>query len=250
MDSPDTTAGSLPSDESSTLQPPQLERFQPERSRDGDAQPQSDGELPELDRSVELVARFQAGDEEALAALWSRYEERLLRIVRIELRAQLRPKLDPHDVLQDAYLQARKSMTSFELRSHGAILGWLATIVRNRLRDDWKRFSAERRDVARESPVHRLVDPDRSEEFVVLTKTDNTPSKYASANEIQTLIDAQVTALEPEDQRRALILRDYYDLPWDEIAGELGKATPEAARELHRRGRLKLIESVRKRLDA
>lgn len=76
------------------------------------------------------------------------------------------------------------------------------------------------------------------------------PSKYASGNEIQALIDAQVTALEPEDQRRALILRDDYGLSRDEIADELGKATPEATRELHRRGRPKLIESVRKRLDA
>lgn len=221
-----------------------------EPAREDDSRPPGDGDLPELDRSVDLVARFQAGDEKALGALWSRYEERLRRIVRVELRAQLRPKLDPDDVLQDAYLQARKYMTSFELRSHGAILGWLATIVRNRLRDDWKRFTAEPRDVARESPAHRMVDPDRSEEFIVLTQTDNTPSKYASANEIQTLVDAQVAALEPEDQRRAVALRDYYDLSWVEIAEELGKPTPEAARELHRRGRLKLIERIRNRLDA
>jgi RNA polymerase sigma-70 factor (ECF subfamily) len=209
-----------------------------------------DGELPELDHSVHLVARFQKGDEEALADLWARYEERLRRIVRVELRAQLRPKLDPEDVLQDAYLQARKNMTSFELRSHGAILGWLATIVRNRLRDDWKRFTAERRDVGRESPLHRMVDTDRSEEFIELTETDNTPSKYASANEIQTLVDAAVASLQPEDQRRAVVLRDYYDLSWAEIAEELGKPTPEAARELHSRGRLKLLERVRDRLES
>jgi len=229
--------------------PAELPR-EPDSEGSDDSRPPAGGELPELDRSVDLVARFQRGDEEALAALWSRYEERLRRIVRVELRAQLRPKLDPDDVLQDAYLQARKSMTSFELRSHSAILGWLATIVRNRLRDDWKRFTAERRDVARESPVHRMVDPDRSEEFIVLTQSDNTPSKYASANEIQTLVDAQVAALEPEDQRRAVVLRDYYDLSWVEIAKELGKPTPEAARELHRRGRLKLIERIRDRLDS
>ncbi|MHC4838623.1 MAG: RNA polymerase sigma factor [Planctomycetota bacterium] len=108
------------SDETRDSSAEQGHRVEP--TREDDTQPPSDGDLPELDRSVDLVARFQAGDEEALAALWARYEERLRRIVRVELRAQLRPKLDPDDVLQDAYLQARKNMTSFELRSHGAIL--------------------------------------------------------------------------------------------------------------------------------
>src|SRR5262249_59025401 len=52
----------------------------------------------------ELLRRAKAGDERALAALFSHYRERLKRMVRLRLHPRLSRRVDASDVLHDAYL--------------------------------------------------------------------------------------------------------------------------------------------------
>jgi RNA polymerase sigma-70 factor (ECF subfamily) len=56
------------------------------------------------DDSEELLRRAAAGDEAALAARWERYRARLRQMVRLRLDRRLQGRVDPSDVLQDAYL--------------------------------------------------------------------------------------------------------------------------------------------------
>src|SRR5262249_40354380 len=52
----------------------------------------------------DLLQRVQRGDQRALVALFTRYRDRLRRMVRLRLDRRLQGRLDPSDVLQDAYL--------------------------------------------------------------------------------------------------------------------------------------------------
>jgi RNA polymerase sigma-70 factor (ECF subfamily) len=56
------------------------------------------------DDSEELLRRAAAGDQAALAALWERHRARLRLMVRLRLDRRLRGRIDPSDVLQEAYL--------------------------------------------------------------------------------------------------------------------------------------------------
>ena len=52
----------------------------------------------------DLLSRARSGDAHALAALFARYRGRLRRMVALRLDRRLQGRLDPSDVLQEAYL--------------------------------------------------------------------------------------------------------------------------------------------------
>ena len=56
--------------------------------------------------SNELVNRVLEGDEQALAQLFSECRARLWRMVNFRMDPRLRKRVDPDDVLQEAYLNA------------------------------------------------------------------------------------------------------------------------------------------------
>jgi RNA polymerase sigma-70 factor (ECF subfamily) len=59
----------------------------------------------DLSEHDDLLRRARAGDESALAALFTRYRYRLKRMVRLRLDRRLSGRVDASDVLQEAYLE-------------------------------------------------------------------------------------------------------------------------------------------------
>src|SRR5262245_6916154 len=55
------------------------------------------------DASGNLVARWQAGDQQAARELFHRYTDRLIALVRSRLTSQVGQRVDPEDVVQSAY---------------------------------------------------------------------------------------------------------------------------------------------------
>ena len=53
--------------------------------------------------SVQLVARWQAGDEAAAEALFARYADRLTQLAASRLARRLAARIDPEDVVMSAY---------------------------------------------------------------------------------------------------------------------------------------------------
>ena len=58
------------------------------------------------DDDAPLQDRVQAGDHHALGELFGRHRGRLLKMVRLRLDRRLRGRLDPEDVVQEAFLDA------------------------------------------------------------------------------------------------------------------------------------------------
>ena len=63
----------------------------------------SQGQATVDETSVRLVARWQAGDQQAAAEMFHRYAERLTALARSRLATKLASRVDPDDVVQSAY---------------------------------------------------------------------------------------------------------------------------------------------------
>jgi RNA polymerase sigma-70 factor (ECF subfamily) len=91
-----------------------------------------------------LWRQAKAGDQSAYERLFSLHADRVLVFIRARL-GKLREKIEPEDVLQDAYLSAHRSFSDFEYTDDGAFLRWLCRIIDNRLRDAHDYFTAKKR---------------------------------------------------------------------------------------------------------
>jgi RNA polymerase sigma-70 factor (ECF subfamily) len=149
---------------------------------------------------TDLVARCQAGDPEALSALFVRYHDRVFRLAYLVTRSHQ----DAQDVTQETFIRLIKASRSFD-ESKGAFETWLYTIAVNQARDSLRRQK-------RASLSWDLLQEDRH-----VSKQSVYPERLSLTKEWQQTIWEAVNGLE-EKQRLAVILRYYLDLPCEEIA--------------------------------
>ncbi|QDU68705.1 RNA polymerase sigma factor [Engelhardtia mirabilis] len=201
----------------------------------------SPGDLPTPKASLELLALARAGDRNALEDLVARYQDRLRRIVRIQLgESFLRRDHDSMDIVQSTFRAALPRIADLYPRNHAGILNWLAMIATNQIRDAYAARTTRKRDVRREVPLAESA-------CGRLGAGDERPDEQAMLAEVRELLDDEVTRL-PEDQRRVVVLRDYVGEDWDRIAAELGREQG-AARQLHQRAWIRLRRALRPRLQ-
>ena len=79
--------------------------------------------------SALLLGRLRSGDRQALAELFSVHRERLWRTVHFRLDRRLQGRVDPDDVLQEAYLAAADRIEHFVGDSAVTFYVWLRMIV-------------------------------------------------------------------------------------------------------------------------
>jgi len=179
------------------------------------------------------LQRARAGDTHALGVLLSGFRDYLLVIANGELDAAVRAKCGPSDVVQDTFISAQRAFHQFAGATTAELQHWLKQIVLNRCRDMHAAYrDAAKRDVRREMPLEGLgsvVGPVAG--LAVHTKT---PSRHAIKAEEAAQIVAALQTL-PEDMRRAVWLRNWECLPFDEIGRRLERSS-EAARKLFSRG--------------
>ena len=95
----------------------------------------------------ELWRRAKAGDQGAFDELFSIHTERLLVFIGARLGERLRARVEPQDILQDAYAAAWQGISQFNYSDDGAFLRWMCRIVDHRLRDANDYFTAAKRQV-------------------------------------------------------------------------------------------------------
>src|SRR5262249_50657547 len=83
----------------------------------------------------DLLCRARAGDETALAELFAPYRERLQRMVRLRLARRLYGRLDPSDVLQEAYLDLARRFPEYVANPALPFFLWLRSLTGQRLID-------------------------------------------------------------------------------------------------------------------
>jgi RNA polymerase sigma-70 factor, ECF subfamily len=102
--------------------------------------------------SIELLARWRAGDARAEDELFSRYTSRLIGLARRRLSAQMAQRVDAEDVVQSAYrcFCAAARDDQIVLHRSGDLWRVLAKITLNRLYKQVEHHTAAKRAVGRE----------------------------------------------------------------------------------------------------
>jgi RNA polymerase sigma-70 factor (ECF subfamily) len=167
-----------------------------------------------------LIQRVRSGDAEAATELVKKYEPGIRRAVRIRLTNQrLQRVLDSMDICQSvmANFFVRAAAGQFELDEPGQLLKLLATMARNKLRDQVRKQSAGRRDSRRvqsgPEALEAIADPNDS------------PSQIVAGREL-----IENMRLQLSERERYLADQRTMGQDWSAIAADLGES-PEALRK-------------------
>jgi RNA polymerase sigma-70 factor (ECF subfamily) len=172
----------------------------------------------------ELLRRAAAGDVRALAEVLERNRERLKRMVRVRLDPRLRGRLDPSDVIQEAYLDAARRLPEYVRDPSVPFFLWLRKLTAQRLIDLHRQhLGAKIRDASLEVSLHSGAYPQASSLSLAaqLLGRFSSPSRAAIRAEIQIRVQEALNSLDDVD-REGLALRHFEMLTNDEVAQVLG----------------------------
>lgn len=156
---------------------------------------------------VELVTRARTGDAGAQAELAERHRQALF-FLALQLMGN---RDDAMDVAQEALLRFFKTLHRFDCRR--PVRPWLFQIVRNRVVDLYRRNRVRRHDSL------DATDPE-GHATIELIDTTVDPERDAARSELRVRLLQALSELSPI-QREILVLRDYQDLSYAEIAETL-----------------------------
>jgi RNA polymerase sigma-70 factor (ECF subfamily) len=193
-------------------------------------------------KTQELVVLAKGGDNSAQDRLCRAYGERVRRIVRLRMGAELRSKLESMDLVQDALMCALRDLGDFTYRNEGDFLCWLTKIAENRLRDNIDKLHTDKRDIRREI---RLDDRERTTGRVFVGTPGpieaTTPSVIMSRKEDLDKLEKAIDKLRPE-YREVIMLAKIEELSYSQIGDRLGKSTG-AVKMLVSRARMALVSA-------
>ena len=175
-------------------------------------------------RTEELERRLKSGDLEALAELFTRERERLWRVIRFRLAEPLRGRLEPEDVLQEAFLAASQRLKYYVESPATSPFIWLRMIVNQTLVDLHRQhLGAQRRDAAREVSIDRApyVEATSVSVAIQLVGIFTSPSGAAARADTLGLVQSAIEQMDPID-REVLALRHFEELTNSEVAEALG----------------------------
>lgn len=175
------------------------------------------------DDSIVLRERLQSGDRQALAELFSRNRQRLRRTVQFRLDRRLQGRLDPDDVLQEAYLAAADRIGHAVAESSTSLFIWLRLIVTQTMVDVHRRhLGAQRRDADREVSILRGGSWQGTSSCLAVRLSGKltSPSQAAIREERTRQLEEALEQMDPID-REVLALRHFEELTNSEVAEAL-----------------------------
>lgn len=177
-----------------------------------------------VDDEATLVAQLRAGDEAAFEQVVRAYGGRLLAVA----RRIVGNEEEARDVVQDAFLNAFRSLDKFE--GHAKLSTWLHRIAVNAA---LMRLRTRKRkpEQSIESLLPAFMEDGHYEER--FKSWDEPVDKLMERAETRELVRKQIDAL-PEGYRTVLVLRDIEGLDTEETANVLGLSVNATKIRLHR----------------
>jgi RNA polymerase sigma-70 factor (ECF subfamily) len=195
----------------------------------------------------DLLRRAKAGDEHALGALFARHRDRLRRMVRLRLDRRVYGRLDPSDVLQEAFLDLARRFPEYAADPKVPFYLWLRGLTGQRLLVLHRRhLGAHMRDAGQEVSLHRGALPQASSESLAqhLLGRLTSPTRAVLRAELQLKLQEALNAMDPLD-REVVVLRHFEELSNAETAEVLGIQTSAASKRY-----IRAIQRLKGILDA
>lgn len=179
------------------------------------------------EQEIALIRRAAAGEAAAMQHLLLKYRTRLLSYLDRHLPAALRRTIDSQDVLQETYIDAFRSIGSFQATDSRSAWQWLLTITRRRMLSLLRvQFAGRRgRGAVAKMPAGNTYD---SVQLLLqdLALYERTPSQSAFAHELLGMFQQLLSRLPPE-WAQAIRLRYMEGLSTAD-AGERMNRSPKA----------------------
>ncbi|NOZ40727.1 MAG: sigma-70 family RNA polymerase sigma factor [Planctomycetes bacterium] len=170
---------------------------------------------------TQILVALRSGNEAALVTFLQTNEQPLLAFIRSRIGTQLKRKIEPEDILQDASMEAVRVLGQTDLSSWDP-LHWMFQLCERKIIDAHRRhFASQKRDASREAALPAGSEAAGLANLLAASMT--TPSQAFSRDQRQLRTMAALETL-PDDQREALRLRYLVGLPSKEIAKKFGKS--------------------------
>ncbi len=165
-------------------------------------------------------------------------------MVRLRLDARLAGRLDPSDVLQEAFLDVARRFPEYVAAPAVPFYVWLRSLTGQRLIDLHRQhLGAKMRDAGQEVSLYRGALPQASSASLAqqLLAGLTSPTQAAIRAEMQLKLQEALNGMDPMD-REVVVLRHFEELNNVETAAVLGIEPPAASkRYLRAIRRLKVI---------
>lgn len=172
----------------------------------------------------DLRQRLREEPEGTLAREFARHRSRLWRMVHFRLDPMVATRIDPDDVLQEAWLAAVQRVQHFIDNESLSMFVWLRLIVGQTIVDLYRHhLGAKMRDAYREVSINNAV-LSRSTSYSIAAKllgSLTSPSRAAMRDELARQLEAAIEGMDPID-REVLALRHFEELTNTEVAEVLG----------------------------
>jgi RNA polymerase sigma-70 factor (ECF subfamily) len=191
-----------------------------------------------------LLDRLRSGDRDVLGELFRLHRPRLWRLVRFRMDRRLLGRIDPDDVLQEAFLAGSRRVENFLTEPGASFFVWLRLIVLQTLCDLHRHhLGAQMRDARRDISLNPGFEGTQTSVCLaaMLVGSMTSPSQVVAALELMARLEQAISSMAEIDQE-IIALRHFEDLNNLETAEALG-LTPQAASNRYIRAiaRLKLI---------
>lgn len=171
-----------------------------------------------------------------------RYRAYLRLLARTQIEPRLRRKVDESDIVQQTMLQAHRALAGFEGNTGGQLAAWLRRILARNVSHAVRDFHRDKRDIRREQHIEARLNQSSMRLEGFLQDEQTGPERIAARNERLLQLADAVHEL-PEDQRTAIELHYWQQLPMADVAKHLDRSIPAIAGLLHR-GLKKLRERL------
>src|SRR5262249_38735023 len=154
----------------------------------------------DTDEVTDLLRRAAAGEEAALRELFSRYRDRLKRMIHLRLSRRLSGRVDDSDVIQEAYLDAARRLDEYAREPVLPFFPWLRNLTALKLAEVHRRhLGTQLRDADREVTLHRGMLPlaDSVSLAAQLLGTLTAPSQAAIKAETRLLVQEALNSMDP-----------------------------------------------------
>jgi RNA polymerase sigma-70 factor (ECF subfamily) len=181
--------------------------------------------------SRNLLDRAGRGRPEALGELFDRYRDRLGRLVQLRMDQRLQGRIDPSDVLQEAYLEFARCLADYLRNPDRPFFLWLRHLTVMKLHAlHRKHLGVKMRDARREVSIHGEPLPQASSVSLAaqLLGRLTSPSQAAVRAELQIRIQEALDSMDLID-REVLALRHFEQLGNAETAQVLGLSETAAS---------------------